>query len=89
MSDHAQNLGDEARDTAKDIGGQVSETASKYAQQAKEYAQQGYNYAADKSKKVKETTESYITDNPWYAVGIALGVGVLVGLLLRGGGSDD
>ena len=48
------------------------------------YAKQGYDMAAEKSKEVKETTEHYITGNPWYAVGIALGVGVLLGLTLRG-----
>ncbi len=85
LGEHAKNMTDEARDAAKDFGGQVSEQAGKYAQQAKEYAQQGYKYAADKSQQVKETTEGYITENPWYAVGIALGVGVLVGMLLRGG----
>ena len=85
MGEHAQNMAEEGRDAAKDFGGQVSETASKYAQQAKDYAQQGYQYAADKSQQMKETTEGYITENPWYAVGIALGVGVLIGMLLRGG----
>ncbi|MGN6370467.1 MAG: DUF883 family protein [Phycisphaerae bacterium] len=85
MGEHAQNMSEEAQDAAKDFGGQVSETAGKYAKQAKDYAQQGYQYAADKSQQVKESTEGYITENPWYAVGIALGVGVLIGMLLRGG----
>jgi ElaB/YqjD/DUF883 family membrane-anchored ribosome-binding protein len=84
MQEHAKNISDEVQDAAKDLGGQVSEVAGKYAQQAKEYAEQGYKYAADKSQMVKETTEGYITENPWYAVGIAQGVGVLVGMLLRG-----
>ena len=44
--------------------------------------------AAEKTAKVKEQTEGYITENPWYAVGIALGVGVLLGLVLRGSGRD-
>jgi ElaB/YqjD/DUF883 family membrane-anchored ribosome-binding protein len=85
MGEHAQNMTKEAQDAAKDFGSQVSETAGKYAQQAKDYAQQGYKYAADKSQQVKASTEGYITENPWYAVGIALGVGVLVGMLLRSG----
>ena len=85
MGEHAENLIEEAGDTAKDFGSQVSETAGKYAQQAKDYAQQGYKYAADKSHQVKASTEGYITDNPWCAVGIALGVGVLIGMLLPRG----
>jgi ElaB/YqjD/DUF883 family membrane-anchored ribosome-binding protein len=44
--------------------------------------------AAEKSKQLKDTTQSYIEENPWYAIGIAMGVGVLVGLMLRGSGRD-
>jgi ElaB/YqjD/DUF883 family membrane-anchored ribosome-binding protein len=29
------------------------------------------------------TTDLYVRDNPWQAVGIAAGLGLIVGLLLR------
>jgi ElaB/YqjD/DUF883 family membrane-anchored ribosome-binding protein len=62
--------------------------ASDYGRQAKEYAQQGYDMAAEKSKQLRDTTQQYIEENPWYAIGIALGVGVLLGLVLRGSNRD-
>ena len=37
----------------------------------------------DRSKEYAETAEDYVRENPWAAVGIAAGVGLLFGLLLR------
>jgi ElaB/YqjD/DUF883 family membrane-anchored ribosome-binding protein len=96
MSEHGKNMGDEAGAAVQEARGAMGNAASRardmateYAGKAKEYASQGYEYAADKSRKAKETAQGYIEDNPWYAVGIALGVGVLLGMLMRGGGRDD
>jgi ElaB/YqjD/DUF883 family membrane-anchored ribosome-binding protein len=36
----------------------------------------------DKAKQVGHVTDDYVRDNPWRAVGIAGGVGLLVGLLI-------
>ncbi len=88
MAEHAQNVKDEGASAMHDAAGAASAMASKYAKQAQDYAKQGYDMAAEKTAKVKEQTEGYITENPWYAVGIALGVGVLLGLVLRGSGRD-
>jgi len=85
LSEHAQNIKEEVYDTAKDVGNSLAEVAGQYAKQAKEYAQDGYEYAAIKTKKAKKTAEHYIAKNPWQAVGIALGVGVFCGLMLRRG----
>jgi ElaB/YqjD/DUF883 family membrane-anchored ribosome-binding protein len=91
MADAGARMGeqmDEAAGQAGDMAGKAKEYASRYASQAKDYAQQGYDMAAEKSKQLKDTTQSYIEENPWYAIGIAMGVGVLVGLMLRGSGRD-
>ena len=88
MGEHAAAIKDEAASSVSDMAGKAKDYASQYASQAKEYAQQGYDMAAEKSKQFKDTTQSYIEENPWYAIGIALGVGVLVGLMLRGGSRD-
>ncbi len=37
---------------------------------------------ADKAKVAARVTDDYVHDNPWQAVGIAAGVGVLLGLLI-------
>jgi ElaB/YqjD/DUF883 family membrane-anchored ribosome-binding protein len=37
----------------------------------------------EKSKQYADVTDDYIRENPWSAVGIAAGVGLILGLLLR------
>ena len=41
-----------------------------------------------KSKAAAEATDAYVHENPWKVVGMAAGLGLIVGLLLRGGGED-
>jgi|SRR5688572_14217697 len=37
-----------------------------------------------KSKEAADVADDYVRENPWNAVGIAAGVGLLIGLLIRG-----
>ena len=37
-----------------------------------------------KARQIRHNTDSYVRDNAWLAIGVAAGVGILVGLLLRG-----
>ena len=37
----------------------------------------------NKSKECAEIADDYVRDNPWSAVGIAAGVGLVLGLLIR------
>ena len=41
-----------------------------------------------KSKAAAEATDAYVHENPWKVVGMAAGLGLIVGLLLRGGSED-
>src|SRR3954468_4682541 len=84
MGKGADEMKDEAASKAGEYVDKAKEYAGRYAQQAKDYAQQGYDAAAEKSKQAKDMTQQYIEENPWYAIGIALGVGVLMGMMLRG-----
>ena len=36
----------------------------------------------DKTKAAARATDDYVNDNPWQAVGIAAGVGLLLGLII-------
>ena len=38
----------------------------------------------EKSKECAEIADDYVRENPWSAVGIAAGVGLVLGLLIRG-----
>ncbi|WP_431048775.1 DUF883 family protein [Roseateles sp. L2-2] len=38
--------------------------------------------AVDRAKAAGKATDDYVHDNPWQSVGVAAGVGLLIGLLL-------
>ena len=40
-------------------------------------------FLARNAKAAAQATESYVRNNPWPALGIAAGIGLLIGLLLR------
>ena len=37
----------------------------------------------DKTKEMAKTADDYVRQNPWNAVGVAAGIGLVLGLLLR------
>jgi ElaB/YqjD/DUF883 family membrane-anchored ribosome-binding protein len=45
-------------------------------------AQDLQSVALDTSKEVVDTADSYVKDNPWRAVAISAGVGVLLGMMV-------
>lgn len=40
--------------------------------------------ATDKARKITQTADGYVRDNPWIAIGVAAGFGLLAGYLIRG-----
>jgi len=93
VSEHGRAVEEEGKHVADEMHGSMSDVktrfknmAHKCSDQAKHYAQQSYRYAADHSKHAKESTEGFVRDNPWYSLGIAAGVGVLCGLVMRSRG---
>ncbi len=49
----------------------------------KEQLQQFQQKALEASKAACETTDKYVRDNPWQAVGVAAALGLVAGLILR------
>jgi ElaB/YqjD/DUF883 family membrane-anchored ribosome-binding protein len=49
---------------------------------AMEKAQELQAVAVEKGKEVAQTTDEFVHENPWKAVAISAGVGLLVGLLV-------
>jgi ElaB/YqjD/DUF883 family membrane-anchored ribosome-binding protein len=45
-------------------------------------AQDIQSVALDTSKEMVETADSYVKDNPWRAVAISAGVGVMLGMMI-------
>ena len=80
-------------DTTREAQGmaqQAAEAAQKMGERAKaaggaawEKAKTGYNTVQDKTVAGVKATDRVIRDNPYQSIGIAFGVGVLLGFLLR------
>lgn len=49
---------------------------------AMEKAQQIQAVAVEKGKEAAQTTDEFVHEHPWQAVGIAAGIGLVVGLLI-------
>lgn len=50
--------------------------------EAKSKLAQAESIVIDKTKEAAEVTDAYVRTNPWQAVGIAAGLGFLVGVLV-------
>ncbi len=70
-------------------GRRVGEAATSAAQRLSERMEQGRATLGDMQALISErtceclrTTDAYVRDNPWQAVGFAAGLGLIIGLLL-------
>jgi ElaB/YqjD/DUF883 family membrane-anchored ribosome-binding protein len=79
------NKGEDMANPARNAG----QAASSAAQRVSEGLEQGRAALADVQEIVTErareclrTTDSYVRENPWQAVGMAAGLGMIIGLLL-------
>lgn len=73
------------RATSGEAGEKMSEArarAEASLKQARERLKVAEEDAARRSREMVSEAESYVKDNPWQAVGIAAGVGLILGLLL-------
>ena len=75
---------------ARDAENTIRETAAEWADQTKamgtaalEKAQEACEYAQNKAVAGAKATDRAIRDNPYRALGIAFGVGLLIGFLTR------
>lgn len=73
------------RATAGQAGERVAELRTKTAEHlasAKIKLAELEEAVAHRAKAVAHATDEYVHDNPWKAVGVAAGVGLIVGLLI-------
>jgi len=73
------------RATASQAGEKVSAMREKMQEnlhRAKIKLSEAEDVLLDKGKQAARVTDEYVHDHPWRAVGIAAGVGLLVGLLI-------
>lgn len=92
MRDLRNDLQAVARDAEallKATAGATGERIDEIRARTQETVQRAYDHLYDSRKqarRIMRQADTYVRDNSWAAVGIAVGVGLLVGLLLR---SDD
>lgn len=75
--------------TAQDYAGKVSEKVSDAAVQAKDYVTDKVSAVSDKIKdidfaEISDNAKEYARQNPGQTILISAGVGLLLGLLIRG-----
>lgn len=71
--------------TANQVGDKVAaarEKAQENLHRAKIKLAEVEDIMIDKGKLAARATDEYVHDNPWRAVGIAAGVGLVIGLLI-------
>ena len=68
----------QAGDKAADLRARVQD----HLVTAKQKLAEAETSVRDNAKAVARATDDYVRDNPWRAVGVAAGVGLLVGLLI-------
>ena len=79
----AEDLLKQAASATGDRASELRETALTRLKQAKEKAADVQVVVVEKGKKAARVTDDYVHEHPWAAIGIAAGVGVLVGLLVN------
>lgn len=81
----AHDVEDLLRATATQTGEKVSAARAR-AEESLRAVKMGLEHAGDevaaRTREAQRATERYVQDNPWQAIGIAAGVGFLVGYLI-------
>lgn len=79
------NTGEQMAETARGLG----ETAASAAQRVGDSFEQGraaleeiQSVVSERTRECMHTTETYVRENPWQAVGLAAGLGLVIGLLI-------
>jgi ElaB/YqjD/DUF883 family membrane-anchored ribosome-binding protein len=72
-----------ASERVKEKAGKASEVARQKYEEARETARHGYDRVTKDLDELSNDVGEYVRDNPGKSVAIALGVGFLVGVLLR------
>lgn len=82
LLDDAQALFKEASSLTGDKADELRGKAQDLLEDALEKAQNLQAAAVEKGKEVAVTADTYVRDNPWRAVAISAGIGIVAGLLL-------
>jgi len=79
----AEDLLKQAANTTGERATELREKAVSRLKAAKEKAADAHVIVVEKGKKAVRATDDYVHEHPWQSVGIAAGVGILIGLLIN------
>jgi ElaB/YqjD/DUF883 family membrane-anchored ribosome-binding protein len=83
LSEGAQEFGREAAELGQEKAEEWSESAKHLSQAAMDKAQATYHLAQDKTAACLRVTDQAVRTNPYTFLGVALGIGILIGVLAR------
>ena len=75
------------RATASQAGDKIAVARQKIEQslvEGKKALADAEKNLVQKSKEAADVADDYVRENPWNAIGIAAGIGLVIGLLIRG-----
>ncbi|MFC4278684.1 MULTISPECIES: DUF883 family protein [Alcaligenaceae] len=78
----AEDLLREAASTTGDKAAELRERALATLKRTRETLYDVQDAVLERGRKAARATDDYVHDNPWQAIGIAGGVGLLLGLLI-------
>jgi len=78
----AEDLLREAASSTGDKAAELRERALATLKRTRETLYDVQDAVLERSRKAARATDDYVHDNPWQAIGIAGGVGLLIGLLI-------
>jgi len=88
----ARNVTTEAQElldaTEGAVGDRITEARAKLKDSI-ETAQEKYEDVWDQTVAAAKKTRKFVVKNPFMALGLGIGVGALVGMMMRGGSSED
>jgi len=82
--EQAEDLLKQAASTSGIQAQELREKAMMLLQQVKAQTAVLQDKAVEKAREAGEVTQTFVKDNPWKALGIAAGVGLLLGAMLKG-----
>jgi ElaB/YqjD/DUF883 family membrane-anchored ribosome-binding protein len=81
LTDMDEYLRATASQTGEKIG-VIRERLQEHMHKAKDRLADTREIVLDKTKEAAKATDEYVHDNPWRAVGIAAGIGLIIGMLI-------
>jgi ElaB/YqjD/DUF883 family membrane-anchored ribosome-binding protein len=76
----------QAADSATAAVNRLSEQAAAAVNTLSEHARDAYSKASGRAQKMADTVDPFVKDQPYTALGVAAGIGLVLGLLAAGRG---